>query len=257
MSVKWDFWRDVPRLFRQNLFYRRQKTPFKTEIMKFDKCHRPKVQGRTVHVDEWTNVTPWIVDLIQRRPHIVWGNQNHPICTTKRKIIDILEEQSSSLFFVHEDKCPIISSHDQYSPSSRNQSNVYRLDKKHMLRAHTSNARLVDMVKAGCDNLIVVGDVHARGPIDSRSCHPVFHQLHGVQLFEEKRVFERVLGPRKGLNVFEKGERTSEKQEQHTFDATKVLGLRLKYYLLALTEKLLDKRGTLICKQFHFALKHV
>ena len=53
-----------------------------------------------------------------------------------------------------------------------------------MLRAHTS-AHQAELIKMGHDNFLVVGDVYRRDEIDSTH-YPVFHQIEGVRLIQER-----------------------------------------------------------------------
>ena len=50
-----------------------------------------------------------------------------------------------------------------------------------MLRAHTS-AHQRELVSAGLDAFLMVGDVYRRDEIDA-SHYPAFHQMEGVRLF--------------------------------------------------------------------------
>ena len=55
-----------------------------------------------------------------------------------------------------------------------------------MLRAHTS-AHQWDLLRAGLDAFLVVGDVYRRDQIDAQH-YPVFHQLEAVRLFSRHQV---------------------------------------------------------------------
>ena len=62
--------------------------------------------------------------------------------------------------------------------------------------------------------------------------------MEGVRLFQAETFFDRVRGPRKHLEVFEKGVRNDHKQETHTLDSCKIVELDLKDCLLGLTKEL-------------------
>ena len=96
---------------------------------------------------------------------------------------------------------------------------------------------IAELIKNGLDNFLVVGDVYRRDTID-QSHYPVFHQMEGVRLFQAETFFDRVRGPRKHLEVFEKGVRNDHKQETHTLDSCKIVELDLKDCLLGLTKEL-------------------
>ena len=106
-----------------------------------------------------------------------------------------------------------------------------------MLRAHTS-AHQEELIKMGHDNFLVVGDVYRRDEIDSTH-YPVFHQIEGVRLVDEKYLNELSdnLDVR-AVKGFEQGERNSHKQKTHTKEAVKLLEESLKSCLLGLTKEL-------------------
>ena len=118
---------------------------------------------------------------------------------------------------------------------------------------------IAELIKNGLDNFLVVGDVYRRDTID-QSHYPVFHQMEGVRLFQAETFFDRVRGPRKHLEVFEKGVRNDHKQETHTLDSCKIVELDLKDCLLGLTKELFGQGELLFharkifskCKFFPF-----
>ena len=62
------------------------------------------VQGNTYQTDEWTNVTPRILSLMERRLHL---QPNHPIGLIKQRIIDFMygkynNVRGNPLFSVHQ-----------------------------------------------------------------------------------------------------------------------------------------------------------
>lgn len=62
-----------------------------------------------------------------------------------------------------------------------------------MLRAHTS-AHQRELVSAGLDAFLMVGDVYRRDEIDA-SHYPVFHQMEGVRLFCNHEVGDSAAPP--------------------------------------------------------------
>jgi len=55
-----------------------------------------------------------------------------------------------------------------------------------MLRAHTT-CHTCDIISAGLDRFLTVGDVYRRDEID-RTHYPVFHQMDGTRLFSAEEV---------------------------------------------------------------------
>lgn len=55
-----------------------------------------------------------------------------------------------------------------------------------MLRAHTTS-HSCDIIAAGLDRFLTVGDVYRRDSID-KTHFPVFHQMDGVRLFTGNEV---------------------------------------------------------------------
>jgi len=96
-----------------------------------------------------------------------------------------------------------------------------------MLRAHTS-AHQADLVGAGLDAFLVVGDVYRRDEIDA-SHYPVFHQMEGVRLLTAADV---------GAPLFEAGTRVPSRQQTHTPEAAKAVEVDLKDCLEGLARAL-------------------
>merc|ERR1719411_183229 len=138
------------------------------------------------------------------------------------------------LFSVHEDLSPIVTIEQNFDsllvPNdhvSRAKSDSYYVNKEYMLRAHTS-AHQRDLIKMGLDNFLVVGDVYRRDEIDATH-YPVFHQVEGVRLVEERDLCKlSVESHKNAVKGFELGERTNYKQKTHTHDAVKILEKDLK-----------------------------
>ncbi len=206
------------------------------------------LHGHKFQVDEWTNVTPKILDLTERKLHL---NPKHPLGLIKQRVVDFMygkynNVRGNPLFSVHQNQSPIVTLKQNFDsllvPSdhiSRKKSDSYYLNRDFMLRAHTS-AHQTELIKMGLDNFLVVGDVYRRDAIDS-SHYPVFHQIEGVRLFEDHLFFNNVKGPKSHLQVFESGVRTDHKQETHTLDSAKLLEIDLKDCLLGLAKDLFGK----------------
>ncbi|KAL4676281.1 hypothetical protein H8959_010426, partial [Pygathrix nigripes] len=104
-----------------------------------------------------------------------------------------------------------------------------------MLRAHTS-AHQWDLLHAGLDAFLVVGDVYRRDQIDSQH-YPIFHQLEAVRLFSKHELFAGIKDG-ESLQLFEQSSRSAHKQETHTMEAMKLVEFDLKQTLTRLVAHL-------------------
>lgn len=201
--------------------------------------------GQTYKSDNWTNVTPKILSLAEKKLHL---DPKHPIGRIKQRIVDYTygkyeNVRGNPLFSVHQNLSSVVNMHQNFDSllvpvdhPSRKKSDSYYLNQQFMLRAHTS-AHQAELISMGLDNFLVVGDVFRRDAIDS-SHYPAFHQMEGVRLFDEHTFFNKVRGNKDHLKVFEDGVRTNDKQETHTLDTAKLLEIDLKDCLLGLAKDL-------------------
>ncbi|KAG7160113.1 Phenylalanine--tRNA ligase-like [Homarus americanus] len=93
-----------------------------------------------------------------------------------------------------------------------------------------------ELIGMGFDNFLVIGDVYRRDEIDA-SHYPVFHQVEGVRLCTASQIF----GSHQNMDnfqIFDSGERTTEKQGVHTAEALHLLESDLKGCLLGLATSL-------------------
>ncbi|KAI3355548.1 hypothetical protein L3Q82_018375 [Scortum barcoo] len=147
------------------------------------------------------------------------------------------------LFSVHDNLSPVITVEQNFDSllippghPSRKQGDNYYLNRKTMLRAHTS-AHQGELVRAGLDAFLLAGDVYRRDEIDA-SHYPVFHQMEGVRLFSNHELFSKVQNGEE-LSLFEAGgRRTPQKQETHSLEAVKLLEFDLKQTLTRLVAHL-------------------
>jgi len=219
------------------------------------------VHGNKYSCDEWTNITPKILSLSERKLHL---NPKHPLGLIKQRVIDFMYSKYSNVrgnplfsgnpqfdsvyrgrgLSVHQNLSPIVTIQQNFDSllvaqdhPSRIKSDSYYLNKNYMMRAHTS-AHQTELISMGLDNFLVVGDVYRRDSVDS-SHYPVFHQIEGVRLFEANNFFDKVKGPKTHLKLFENdGVRTNAKQETHTLDSALILEHDLKDCLLGLAKDL-------------------
>ena len=97
------------------------------------------------------------------------------------------------MFSIYDNLNPVVTLEQNYDHllvpldhPSRKPSDCYYLNSEYMLRAHCT-AHQRDLISAGLDCFLIVGDVFRRDSIDS-SHYPVFHQVDGVRLFTQHEV---------------------------------------------------------------------
>lgn len=220
-------------------------------------CHSPapsapqptpaevQVEGRSFSRDDFTNVTPRILEKIGRNLH---NEQNHPLWIIKERIkqhfySSYMGRWGNPLFSVHDNLSPVVTVEQNFDSllippdhPSRKKGDNYYINRKTMLRAHTS-AHQRELVSAGLDAFLLAGDVYRRDEIDS-SHYPVFHQMEGVRLFTNHELFSSVEGG-DSLSLFDPmGRRTPQKQEEHSLEAVKLLEFNLKTTLTRLMQHL-------------------
>lgn len=198
---------------------------------------RLEIFGKTYETDSMTNVSPAILSKIGRNLH---NQKHHPLNLIRRRIQDFFygyarNPRGNPLFSVYDNLSPVVNLRQNFDSLlvppdhvSRKPTDSYYINSNLMLRAHTS-AHQSDMVRAGLDAFLVIGDVYRRDAID-RTHYPVFHQIEGVRLFTESTLFPGLTN----CCLFENGERTSGKQAWHTMDAVNKLEEDLKKCLLQL-----------------------
>ena len=195
--------------------------------------------------DEMTNVTPKILGHVGRNLH---QQPHHPLNLIKQKIVNYMysryrQNRDMPTFSLHEQISPVVTVEQNFDSLlvpgdhvSRKKSDSYYLDRRQMLRAHTS-AHQADLIRMGLDNFLVVGDVYRRDEIDATH-YPVFHQMEGVRLLSGADVSKMSSSPTDDIKFFESGERNEQKQGVHTMDAAKMLELDLKSCLTGLAKHL-------------------
>uniref|UniRef100_A0A7N6A1M7 phenylalanine--tRNA ligase n=1 Tax=Anabas testudineus TaxID=64144 RepID=A0A7N6A1M7_ANATE len=203
------------------------------------------VSGQSYPRDDFTNVTPKILDKVGRNLH---NQSHHPLWLIKERIkahfySSYVGRLGNPLFSVHDNLSPVVTVEQNFDSllippghPSRKRGDNYYLNRKTMLRAHTS-AHQRELVKSGLDAFLLAGDVYRRDEIDT-SHYPVFHQMEGVRLFSNHELFSKVRNG-EDLSLFERGgRRTPEKQETHTLEAVKLVEFDLKQTLTRLVTHL-------------------
>ncbi|XP_068593254.1 phenylalanine--tRNA ligase, mitochondrial [Cebidichthys violaceus] len=204
-----------------------------------------EVFGRSHPRDDFTNVTPRILAKLGRNLH---NQSHHPLWLIKERIkahfySSYIGRWGNPLFSVHDNLSPVVTVEQNFDSllippghPSRKRGDNYYLNRKRMLRAHTS-AHQRELVSSGLDAFLLAGDVYRRDEIDA-SHYPVFHQMEGVRLFSNHELFSEVQHGDE-LSLFEAGGRRSpQKQEAHSLEAVKLLEFNLKHTLTRLVTHL-------------------
>ncbi|KAL4635386.1 phenylalanine-tRNA ligase, mitochondrial isoform X1 [Arapaima gigas] len=204
-----------------------------------------EVLGRLYPRDDYMNVTARILSKVGCNLH---NQPHHPLWLLKERIKAHFYQAyagrgSNPLFSVHDTLSPVVTVEQNFDSllvppghTSRKQGDNYYLNRRHMLRAHTS-AHQRDLVRSGLDAFLVAGDVYRRDEIDATH-YPVFHQMEGVRLFSKHELFASVKDGEE-LCLFESGgQRTHDKQESHTLEAVKLVEFSLKQTLTRLIRHL-------------------
>ncbi|KAJ8375075.1 hypothetical protein SKAU_G00056550 [Synaphobranchus kaupii] len=222
-----------------------------------------EVRGQLFHRDDYTNVTAKILSKVGRNLH---NRAHHPLWLIKERIKAHFYQTytgrwGNPLFSVHDNLSPVVTVEQNFDSllippdhASRKKGDNYYLNRRHMLRAHTS-AHQRDLVRCGLDAFLVAGDVYRRDEIDS-SHYPAFHQMEGVRLFSNHELFAQVEHG-EDLGLFESGSRrTPQKQETHTLEAVKLVEFSLKQTLTRLVRHLFGEDLEIRWVECYFPFTH-
>ncbi|XP_017781622.1 PREDICTED: probable phenylalanine--tRNA ligase, mitochondrial [Nicrophorus vespilloides] len=204
-----------------------------------------EVNGNFYLKDEYTNVTPKILSYLNRNLHI---QQNHPLCLVRDRIVNYFyksykNSRGNPIFSVYDNISPVVSVQQNFdslliepSHPSRTKSDCYYINNNYLLRGHTT-AHQSELIQAGLDSFLVIGDVYRRDEIDSTH-FPVFHQIDAVRLHTRDQLFKN----NDELQLFELGDNVEGgKQTCHTLEAVKLLEHQLKQCLVGLAQSLFGK----------------
>lgn len=133
--------------------------------------------------DEYTNVTPKIVSYLNRNLHL---QNDNPLCIVRQRIVNYFyssfTKRGSPSFSVYDNLSPVVTTKQNFDDllipadhPSRAKSDCYYINKDSLLRAHMT-AHQSELLRAGLDNFLMIGDVYRRDEIDSTH-FPVFHQV--------------------------------------------------------------------------------
>ena len=154
------------------------------------------ISGKVYECDSWTNVTDKVLLKIGKNLHNL---EYHPLNLIRKRIenhfyVTQRDNQGMPRFSVIDNLCPVVTLHQNFESllvapdhPSRLPTDSYYINKNYLLRAHTT-AHEEELMKAGYDAILVVGDVYRRDEIDATH-YPVFHQMEGIRLFTQKEVF--------------------------------------------------------------------
>ncbi|XP_070371769.1 phenylalanine--tRNA ligase, mitochondrial isoform X5 [Equus asinus] len=205
--------------------------------------------GKPYPQDDYSNLSQKVLSRVGRNLH---NQQHHPLWLIKERVKEHFYKQyvgrfGTPLFSVYDDLSPVVTTWQNFDSllipaghPSRKKGDNYYLNRTHMLRAHTS-AHQWDLLHAGLDAFLVVGDVYRRDQIDSQH-YPVFHQLEAVRLFSKHELFAGIKDG-ESLQLFEQSSRSAHKQETHTMEAMKLVEFDLKQTLTRLVTHLFGDAG--------------
>uniref|UniRef100_A0A8B9WQX2 Phenylalanine--tRNA ligase, mitochondrial n=1 Tax=Bos mutus grunniens TaxID=30521 RepID=A0A8B9WQX2_BOSMU len=205
--------------------------------------------GKSYPQDDYSNLTRKVLSKVGRNLH---NQPQHPLWLLKERVKQHFYAQypgraGTPLFSVYDDLSPVVTTWQNFDSllipadhPSRKKGDNYFLNATHMLRAHTS-AHQWDLLRAGLDAFLVVGDVYRRDQIDAQH-YPVFHQLEAVRLFSRHQLFAGIKDG-ENLQLFEQSSRSAHKQETHTLEATKLVEFDLKQTLTRLMTHIFGDAG--------------
>lgn len=146
------------------------------------------IDGKEFATDDWMNTPQSIIDAVPRRLHL---KPDHPVTITRQLIESCFPGYKSytGLF-------PVVSVAQNFDSldfpqdhPGRSRTDTYYLNKKTVLRTHTS-AHQADTFRAKLsDGFLISADVYRRDAVD-RSHYPVFHQMEGARVWDRTKLGE-------------------------------------------------------------------
>lgn len=221
------------------------------------------VKGKHFQKDEWSNVSPKVLSQLGRNLHL---QQGHPLFLIKQRIVNFFYKRfvgsrGNPIFSVHENFDPVVTVKQNFDSllipkdhPSRNKSDCYYINSDYLLRAHTT-AHQAELIAAGLNNFLIVGDVFRRDEIDANH-YPIFHQIDAVRLFGKHDVFKSFDNGDQMTAFENNGVRTAEKQEKHTLEACEVMVNELKSSLVALAQHLFGQDTKYRWVEAYFPFTH-
>ncbi|KAM3961413.1 phenylalanyl-tRNA synthetase, mitochondrial [Aphomia sociella] len=214
-----------------------------------------KINDKDFISDNYTNVTPKMISYLGRNLHL---QKDHPLSMVRQRIVDYFYKsfthRGNPIFSVYDNLSPIVSTKQNFDDllipadhPSRAKSDCYYINKDTLLRAHMT-AHQSELLRAGLNNFLMIGDVYRRDEIDSTH-FPVFHQVDAVrsqrkeELFADHPdldIFEPTFDKQKPF-TFANTITDPAKQSCHTLEATKLMETQLKNHLIGLVHSLFGK----------------
>ncbi|KAG5894937.1 hypothetical protein JTB14_023286 [Gonioctena quinquepunctata] len=196
--------------------------------------------------DTYTNLTEKICGYLGNN---IYLQPYHPLSLVRQRIINyfyksFVNRRGNPIFSVYENSPPVVSVTQNFDSllipedhPSRAKSDCYYVNKNHLLRAHMT-AHQSELIQAGLNNFLMIGDVYRRDEID-RTHYPVFHQVDVVRLKTKDQIFLKD----ENLHIFEEGNNTAftrnqDKQACHSLEAVKLTEHELKDTLIGLAQHL-------------------
>ncbi|VEN41140.1 unnamed protein product [Callosobruchus maculatus] len=156
--------------------------------------------GQSFARDDYTNITDKICSYLGKN---IYLDQNHPLSLVRQRIVNYFyktftKSRGNPVFSVYDRLSPIVSTYQNFDSllipenhPSRLKSDCYYINREYLLRAHMT-AHQNELIKAGLNNFLMIGDVYRRDEID-RTHFPVFHQVDAVRLKTKDELFEKQL----------------------------------------------------------------
>ncbi|XP_068959646.1 phenylalanine--tRNA ligase, mitochondrial isoform X3 [Petaurus breviceps papuanus] len=208
-----------------------------------------EVLGKSYLQDDHSNIPEKILSKVGKNLH---NRKYHPLWLVLERVKhhfykEYIGPYGTPLFSVFDGLSPVVTTWQNFDSllvpadhPSRKKGDNYYLNHTHMLRSHTS-AHQWNLIRAGLNAFLVVGDVYRRDQIDSHH-YPVFHQMEAVRLFNKHQLFGDIKDG-EPLQLFEQSNRSAHKQETHTLEAVKLVEFDLKQTLTKLMTHLFGDAG--------------
>lgn len=204
------------------------------------------LSGHSYNRDDYTNITDRIVSHVGRNLHL---QQYHPLNFVQQRISNyfyntFVNARGNPVFSIFNTLPPVVHVNQNFDSLlipkdhvSRSKSDCYYINREYLLRAHMT-AHQSELLLAGLNNFLMIGDVYRRDEID-KTHYPSFHQLDAVRLKTRDELFPND----HSLQLFEEGDNRDsfggqEKQACHTLEAVKLMEHELKSTLEGLANYL-------------------
>ena len=151
-----------------------------------------EIFNKQYDVDAWTNLTPKVLELAERK---IYCQQSNPLYLVSERIRHFFKQNEyQDVGYEYDEFCypsPVVTHEDNFDSLlipknhvSRSKSDTYYVNSKHLFRSHTS-AHQSHCLDKGSKAFISIADCYRRDEID-RSHFPVFHQCEVFKLYTGK-----------------------------------------------------------------------